>query len=196
MTFAEIAATVKVTAELMGARAPTEDALTVLVSRLKEHDDNVIRSTLRWMGDNETGAFTLKKLMATLASQASATDTARSGSSCCVNGCPMLASIYSDGAWHCGYHLRERTGPKADAITTALRRNVEKIDTACAMSNERGRAVYEAAQAIRPQIDADIAKEIESAKQRIEAYNSMKKEQGNALNVYAPLLKKWGVKAA
>jgi hypothetical protein len=56
--------------------------------------------------------------------------------------------------------------------------------------------VYEAAQAIRAQIDADIAKEIESAKQRIEAYNSTKKEQGNALNVYAPLLKKWGVKAA
>ena len=35
MTHAEIAATVKVTAELMGGKCPSEDAMTVLCNRLR-----------------------------------------------------------------------------------------------------------------------------------------------------------------
>jgi hypothetical protein len=194
MTFAEIAASVKVTAELMGSRAPTEDALTVLVSRLKEHSDVTIKATLKWLGENETGAFTLQKLMKALASAASQHGGVTTGKTTCVaNGCPMLGSIFSDGDWHCRFHIRERRGPKADAITTALRRNIEKLDAIATLSNTRDKGAFPASLVIEEQVMKAADEEIERNKAAIDRYNEDTKQGNSAMDAFAPLLRKWGV---
>lgn len=193
MTHAEIAATVKVTAELMGGKCPSEDAMTVLCNRLREQPENVIKATLKWLGENESGHLTLQKLMKALGS--AATVVTQTQATCCANGCPMLATINSDGGWHCRYHVQERRGIKADLITQVLRRNGDKLDAIHKLSNAPGRKAWMAQLELMGQVQSEINKLVDDNAQRIKDEAEKAHKQSNVMEMMGPMLKRWGIAA-
>lgn len=189
----DIARAINVTAELMGGRKPTEDALAVMISRLKEHPESVIKSVLRWLSENDNGTLTLKKLVEAIASVASSSGAAKTSTGCSANGCPMRGSMFTDGNWKCRFHLREMVGPKADAITTALRRNTELLDAITDLSNTTSQKAWVAGNKLESLLAKEISEEIEANRKRIDEYVTNDANQSDVMTKLSPMLRKWGV---
>lgn len=189
----DIARAINVTAELMGGKKPTEDALAVMISRLKEHPESVIKSVLRWLSEHDNGTLTLKKLVEAIASIASSSGAAKTSTGCSANGCPMRGSIFADGNWRCRFHMREIIGPKADAITTALRKNTEMLDAISDLSNTTSQGAWVAGNKLEALLGKEISEEIAANRKRIDEYVANDVSQSDVMSKLSPMLRKWGV---
>ena len=126
---AKMIVAVSATAEVMGGKRLSDAALGVLAERASREPETG-RAALRWLSENDSGSMTLAKLVKSIADIGPQLKNAKgAGGGCCGNGCPLPGSINTGGGWHCRFHLRAVNGPEADAITRALRENMEAIQT-------------------------------------------------------------------